>query len=326
MTIKPLHTAVRPAWHSPGSGRALEVEGDQLVSDKGETFPIVDGIPRFVGGQQYCANFGAQWNRFPRTQLDSFSGLAISEERLRRCLGESGWKDLAGAQVLECGCGAGRFTEVLLRQGAMVTSVDISSAVDANARNFPVSASHAIAQADITELPFESRQFDFVICLGVIQHTPDPERTIACLYEQVKPGGLLVIDHYSFHWGRVTSIRPLFRFFLRRASPERAEPIVEKLVDKFLPWHKRFANNRWAWSVLCRISPITNYYKVFPQFTDQQHRDWALMDTHDSLTDWFKHLRSPRQIRGTLERLGLTDLWVAGGGNGAEARGRRPCQ
>src|SRR5262249_55974309 len=135
-----------------------------------------------------------------------------------------------------------------------------------------------------------------------------------------------VVDHYAFHWGRVTSTRPMFRFFLRRMQPQRAERAVERMVDILLPWHRRFADNYPAWALLCRVSPITNYYRVFPQFTDQQHREWALLDTHDSLTDWFKHLRSPRQIRQTLEELGLTDIWVVSGGNGVEARGHRPPQ
>ena len=35
------------------------------------------------------------------------------------------------------------------------------------------------------ELPFKPMQYDIVICLGVIQHTPNPEKTIKKLYEQV---------------------------------------------------------------------------------------------------------------------------------------------
>ena len=65
-----------------------------------------------------------------------YTGIPISRTRLRRCLGEAVWKRLAGLDVLECDCGAGRFTEVLLDDGARVTSVDLSEAVDANAENF----------------------------------------------------------------------------------------------------------------------------------------------------------------------------------------------
>jgi len=138
--------------------------------------PAMRPIPSFVPSDDYAANFGAQWNRFLKTQLDSYTGLPISRDRLRRCLGEELWPQLRGKVILECGCGAGRFTEVLLAEGAKVMSVDLSVAVDANARNCPISENHRIAKADLTRLPFAPRQFDVVICIGVIQHTRIPRR------------------------------------------------------------------------------------------------------------------------------------------------------
>jgi SAM-dependent methyltransferase len=47
-------------------------------------------------------------------------------------MGDELFSSLAGKHVLEAGCGAGRFTEVLLKAGAYVTSIDLSSAVEAN--------------------------------------------------------------------------------------------------------------------------------------------------------------------------------------------------
>ena len=51
-------------------------------------------------------------------------------------------------------------------------------------------------------------------------------------------------------------------------------------------------------------------------------REWALLDTHDTLTDRYKHLRGPDEIRHTLTSLGLANVEVAVGGNGVEARAR----
>jgi 2-polyprenyl-3-methyl-5-hydroxy-6-metoxy-1,4-benzoquinol methylase len=53
-----------------------------------------------------------------------------------------------------------------------------------------------------------------VVCLGVIQHTPDPEKTIKCLFEKVKPGGVLVIDHYIWRIGYYSTLTPIFRAIL----------------------------------------------------------------------------------------------------------------
>ncbi len=50
---------------------------------------------------------------------------------------------------------------------------------------------HRIIQCDICRAPLNPQSFDAVVCLGVIQHTPDPEHTIRKLFELVKPGGWL---------------------------------------------------------------------------------------------------------------------------------------
>ena len=46
----------------------------------GSPYPIVRGLPRFVSSDNYAASFGMQWNRHPRTQLDSETGLTISRD------------------------------------------------------------------------------------------------------------------------------------------------------------------------------------------------------------------------------------------------------
>jgi|KBSMisStandDraft_5_1062788.scaffolds.fasta_scaffold01098_7 SAM-dependent methyltransferase len=317
-----------PEWHCPEHGGALTVqpEGNEsgLACAAGHVIPCVRGIPRFVSGETYADLFGAQWNRFPKTQLDSYTGKPITRDRVRRCLGETLWRSLAGQQVLECGCGAGRFTEILLAEGAHVTSIDLSSAVDANARNFPIGPRHRIAQADIMKLPFARESFDIVFCLGVIQHTPSSEATIEALSRFVAPGGWLIIDHYTYTVGWYTKTAPLFRAWLKRLPAERAARITERLVDVLLPWHKRVANVPIARSIVHRLSPVLSFYVLYPELDDRLQHEWALLDTHDSLTDWYKHFRTVGQIRGTLEQLGFADVWCERGGNGVEARGRRP--
>jgi SAM-dependent methyltransferase len=257
------------------------------------------------------------------TQLDSFTGHPISRDRLRRCLGDALWQTLRGRDVLECGCGAGRFTEVLLAQGARVTSIDLSSAVDANVDSFPVGPSHRVAQADIVALPFAKQSFDVVLCIGVVQHTPDPEQTIARLADHVKPGGWLVVDHYTYEVGWYTKTAPLFRMVLKRLPTDVSMRFTEQLVDWMLPLHKRVAHSRLR-SIVGRLSPVLTHYETYPELDDELQRQWALLDTHDSLTDYFKHFRTRGQVRRILERLGLDRIWCEYGGNGVEARARRP--
>jgi SAM-dependent methyltransferase len=315
---------VWPEWYCPTHGTALEDEGDIFVCSSAHSFRRRNGIPRFVTNSSYTAAFGTQWKKYRLTQLDSYTGSTITRDRLRRCIGEVMWSKLDGKQLLECGCGAGRFTEILLAQGASVTSIDLSEAVDANQENFPQSDTHRIAQADILRLPFAPQQFDLVLCLGVIQHTPNPEETITCLYDQVKAGGALIIDHYTHNFSWYTKSAPLFRRYLRRLSPEKGMKATEWLVNIFWPLHKMTHHFYPAQMLLSRISPILCYYSAYPDLGDELLREWALLDTHDSLTDWYKHFRTRGQVRRTLENLGMEETWCQYGGNGVEARGKRP--
>ena len=311
----------------PDSGRTDDVgHGDvpALVCASGCRVPVVRGVPRFVSSDDYAAAFGWQWTHFRKSQLDSHTGTTISRDRLTRCLGGS-LSIVRGKTVLEAGCGAGRFTEILLDAGARVFAADLSAAVDANYANCGGSSEYFVCQADIRRLPVAPRSFDIVLCLGVVQHTPEPEETIAALARDVAPGGLLVIDHYSRDYP-ATAPRRVLRDLLLRMPPERARQVALGTARALLPVHRALWRRRRGFGrlrrYLGRVSPVVDYYEAYPQLGTQLLSEWAVLDTHDTLTDRYKHLRGPDEIRDTLVGLGLADIEVSVGGNGIEARAR----
>lgn len=310
----------------PTDGLALADKNGEWVCGSGHRWRVESGILRTVPPpDNYAEAFGLQWKTYRKTQLDSYTKTTLSLDRARRCIGEECWEALhrPEAQVLEVGCGAGRFTEVLLATGAQVTSVDMSTAVEANQANFPQDHRHRIIQADVLHLPFAPRQYDMVFCLGVIQHTPDPEATIHNLYEQVRPGGWLVIDHYTYNLSEFSKLAFLYRAVLRRMRPENGLKWSRRLVDTFLPLHKAVRHSRIGQPLLSRISPVLAYYHYLP-LNDDLQREWALLDTHDQLTDFYRYYRTRGRIRRELEGLGGEAIWCVYGGNGVEARCRRP--
>jgi ubiquinone/menaquinone biosynthesis C-methylase UbiE len=107
---------------------------------------------------RYADSFGEQWNRYRRVQLDSVTGKPLSRTRFFE---GTGWPErLDGERVLEVGCGAGRFTEVLVSTGAEVVAVDASSAVEACRET--VGDRATVVQADLFDLPFPEGSFDRV--------------------------------------------------------------------------------------------------------------------------------------------------------------------
>lgn len=308
--------------------RARSCETSLFVCQEGCRFPLVNGIPRFTDHSKYVSAFGVQWNKFRRTQLDSFTGKPISRDRLTRLIGCS-LDVLRGRTVLEAGCGAGRFTEILLDAGARVVAVDMSSAVEANRANCGGYKNHLVCQGDMLALPFAPDQFDIVMCIGVVQHTPEPERTIQALCSHVKPGGLLAIDHYGYGYP-MTRLRRVLRACLLRMPVWFGYSFSIVLVSGLWPIH------RLSWALralpgfaavhrhLERVSPVVDHHAVYGELGPRLVRQWALLDTHDLLTDVYKHFRSPAEIARCLEACGMSQIESWSGGNGVEARARKP--
>lgn len=89
----------------PEDGQRLAQSEFMLVGSK-RSYPIIKGIPRFVGTENYASDFGRQWKMFSKTQLDSYTKLPISRTRLERCLNRP-LQSIAGKLILEAGSGAG---------------------------------------------------------------------------------------------------------------------------------------------------------------------------------------------------------------------------
>jgi SAM-dependent methyltransferase len=276
----------------------------------------VRGIPRFVGSEGYAGSFGFQWTVHAKTQLDSYTGLPLSRNRL---FGVSGWSsDLAGETVLEVGSGAGRFTEVLQRTGATIVSVDVSSAVDANYLNNGMHPNVFLLQADLSELPLPKRYFDKVLCLGVLQHTPNPSESFHALVEHVKPGGELVIDVYAkrlrslLHWKYV--LRPITRTMDKKSLYGLISWWVPMLLPLSVVLRKLLGRAGH------RLIPILEYsHWGLPAALN---REWATLDTFDMYSPAHDHPQSLRTVRGWFEQQGFEQIDVRYGPNGIVAKGR----
>lgn len=298
------------------------IESAELVTPDGtHRYPVIRFVPRFVPRENYADNFGFQWNRFRQTQLDSHTGRPISQQRFYSF---TGWTPdmLRGRRVLDVGCGAGRFTEIALAAGAEVTAVDFSSAVDACWLNNGPNPALDVVQADVYSLPFEPGTFDFVYCLGVLQHTPDPRAAFLSLPRQLRAGGRLAADLYPredlnvFHpryWLRPVTTR------LPRATLFR---IVERIVPVLLPVSNLVGRVPRVGRKLRNIVPVANYRDVL-DLSPQQQAEWSVLDTFDWYSPQYDQPQSADTIGEWLREAGVTDPWVGRMGFNI-ARGRKP--
>jgi len=252
---------------------------------------------------EYHENFGFQWNRFSKLQLDSFNGSNESRDRLL-FQSELNEKDFRGKVVLELGAGNGRFTEILLSMGAKVIAVDYSSAIFANHQNhlsYINEGSLICVQGDIFNLPIKKSSFDIVICYGVIQHTGDNIGCMRAISEYLSPQSKLLIDIYSNslrHFNPwIYAIRPFFSLFkdnnLKLNIVERFVNLVfpvQLIILKFL--HGKNGIFRLLQYFFYR-SPNSVYgINLFLQgkISLEHAKEWSICDTFDA---WMPHHDHP---------------------------------
>ncbi|MBI4394423.1 MAG: methyltransferase domain-containing protein [Euryarchaeota archaeon] len=279
-----------------------EIESGQLnCQGCNQTYPIVHGIPRFVvGGDDYASNFGIQWEKFNRTQIDAFNRTKESEKRFRA---ETGWdeNDLQRRLVLDAGCGAGRFTAIAASWGAMVVAVDLTArAIEACARNTKeLGLQVDCIQASIYALPFRRGVFDKLFSLGVLQHTPDPAKAMRTLPIYLRPGGEIAYWIYERRWTRFLMARTYLRPITRRLPPRANYILSLFLTAIFFPITLVISLLPGGQTVVKCFPISARHYWRRLSIREQWH--WTVLDTFDTYAPAYEFVQSEADVVSSLE-------------------------
>lgn len=275
-----------------------------------QRYPVKAGIPRFVPAENYADSFGYQWNKYARLQLDSANGSTNSRDRFYS-ITEWQPQQLAGARVLDVGCGAGRFAEIALAAGAEVTAIDLSGAVDACKNNLSDAPHLDVVQASIYDLPFRPESFDFVYSIGVIQHTPDPERSVKQICKLVKPGGQIGLWIYDRNWKSylgTLGFKYLLRPWTKRMSRDQVEAFSNYLEKLCWPVNRRA--RRWGLpgKVIMRMLPVSCFHLQSVPLSDEDFREWVRLDTFDMYSPAHDHPQKVAKVESWLREAGFVDI------------------
>jgi len=213
----------------------------------------------------------------------------------------------AGRVGLEIGCGAGRHAAQTAGLAQEHFAVDLSRAVDsAFARTRDLANCHVV-QADAFNLPFRPGEFDYVYCLGVLQHLPDPEGGFYALARQPRDRGILLVNVYQASRPVVLALLEVARkITVRLPNPVlRFVSVAAGCVDYGLfigPWRR--VRSTGLGRALQRVVP-------------ERIQEYAKHDFHTCVTDWFDRLSCPvkkhykrEDLRRWYERAGYADVTV----------------
>ena len=298
---------------NPKNNLPLQSNGDYLIDSEGNSFPIIRGVPRIAELENYTANFGKQWNKFDKTQLDrEVDGMTLSKDRF---FAETRWdqEDLAGKEVLEVGSGAGRFSKVMLEHTkGILYSVDFSDSVTANFKNNYLIAPDRfhLFQASVYEMPFPDNSFDKVFCFGVLQHTPNFESSVKALIGKAKPGAEIIVDFYPIKgWWTKINAKYILRPLSKKIPHERLFSMIEKNIDWLIACHLFL--HKIGLGLMTRFLPICNVKESFPKsLTKNEIREWAILDTFDQYSPEHDHPQRLTDVVKMFERYGVEVVWA----------------
>ena len=297
---------------NPFTQQVLEEQADGLAENNALVFPYKNGAYRLVEDDNYTQNFGYQWNKFAATQIDREQ--KNTQLSYNRFFAVTGWdkENLENKNVLEVGSGAGRFSQIVLdHTNAHLYSVDYSNAVEANFKNNGHhKARFHLYQASVYDMPFAKAQFDKVFCFGVIQHTPDVQKTVQALLSMAKPGAEVLVDFYCVNgWWTKLQAKYIFRPITKKWSHEKLLGKIEKHVDRMITL-SRFFNTIGIGRFVNRFIPICDIRGTLPQgLSKQDIREWCILDTFDMFSPAYDQPQKIDTVKKWFIENGMEQVW-----------------
>jgi SAM-dependent methyltransferase/uncharacterized protein YbaR (Trm112 family) len=229
----------------PSCGNDLQVEifgGSDTEISEGvlwcqceRWYPIIDGIPRILWGEQRgdyadflsrhkqldkkCSSttdsqqsttgkqvretFTTIWDKFPDFGIKDEGKQVFYDNWMAQKLGLGSISELysfisSKKNILEVGIGSGQKLKMMAEHTrGKVVGIDLTSSVEHVFKNTRDMPNVAVIQADLFALPFERGNFDFIISDGVLHHTPDTKRAFLAIIPFLARGGEIAIRVYK---------------------------------------------------------------------------------------------------------------------------------
>lgn len=117
---------------------------------------------------------------------------------------------------LDAGCGLGNWTIPLAMLNSNITGIDFDSNKIKAAKKIAENMSFnniKFVEGDLTDLPFEDNEFDFIICYSVIMYT-NPEKVLKEFRRVLSTNGKLYIMTDLWRWLLIPPNKRLFDLFV----------------------------------------------------------------------------------------------------------------
>jgi SAM-dependent methyltransferase len=280
---------------------SLIISGD-LISES-NTYPIINGIPRFVNFDGYSKNFGWQWNKWSKVQFESEnvnSSMEGYSEDMFFKITDFDKKSIKNKLILDIGCGSGRFLDIVNKYDGLAIGLDYTSAIDV-AKSSINNENVLFIQADALNLPLKAEIVDYVYSIGVLHHTPDPKKGVEEVYKVLKKEGSFAISLYSAEslytfisvkiWRKIfTALWPIFG------------PLPAFVYSQFF--------GRTTFYIAKLHIFLTYPIRLFFPTAVLPDVRWSVLDTFDKVTTSFQSGHTEKQVISWFESIAFRDITI----------------
>jgi ubiquinone/menaquinone biosynthesis C-methylase UbiE len=195
------------------------IDAIKVFKNLGSYYPDVSSIKfnnKVTDDIETMSNlFGSLWQK-------RFDEKVLNSEKVINDLFTANQLNLAqlikDKNVIDIGCGSGRFSIALSKMGAKkVTAIDINPKGIEIAKKFSQSSNISnieFIEHNVLDLPFDNESFDFVFSKGVLHHTGDLEKGIEEYSRVLRKGGcgfLYLYANGGIYWNSRDKMREVMK-------------------------------------------------------------------------------------------------------------------
>lgn len=322
-----------------------EVKQGLLFCSCGQSFPIIENIPRILVGdlrmsiyeqfpdffkkykdflpkeklnkkikdnnlkKKTSKSFGYQWQKFPTVLKEWEKNFKFYFEPLKS------FDLLKDKTILDAGCGNGRHSYYVAKFAKEIIAFDLSQSVDVALYNNRNHSNVHFIQADIYNLPFRENSFDFIFSIGVLHYLPTPEQGFKKLMKLLKSqAGILVYVYHGFPKASFNFYLLKLTNFFRRLTPKIPYNLLHLLCYPVA-----------VLSYLIFVLPYLILYKIL-KIKKIAQTNWPLKlysnysfrvlvnDTFDRFSPPLEHRFSKEEILALYQKAGLRNIKILGQG------------
>lgn len=154
--------------------------------------------------------YAYQWRKYDIRTMSIYD----EAEFFRLTGGALDINNYAGKKVADIGAGQGRFTGLFLKAGVgEIVCLDLGEAIELAYEKYIDDDRVLCLQTDIYNIPLVSGRFDLAMCIGVLQHLPDPPNGFKSVSNMAKPNGGRIFA-WTYNVSSVTPVIQSLRFLV----------------------------------------------------------------------------------------------------------------